>query len=337
MRKLIVIFAWLYALPVLAQYAPQTGPGSSFYASDAFPGFDDVNAELERERKEPKWFSWINGPEEDNAQDQFKYCQELIADGDDDDAMDELDALVREWPTSPEASEAQRRLADLLMLNEKYEDAFEAYRYLLDFYPLQCDYDTVAKKLYDVAGKLREEGKTIVFFRFKNSADVRRKFEGAVLRAPGAKWAPKAMLTIGELREEEDSPIAAVKVYENLRNLHHGTVEARIATMREAVMRMEIFEDYGYNRDRVKDTINFMKMALYEVNEGDRDRISEYLAELEAYAESEAYEAAKFYDSNTRTRRTALGAYERFLRDYPNGVRAKDVRKRIEELKGEIK
>jgi outer membrane protein assembly factor BamD (BamD/ComL family) len=49
--------------------------------------------------------------------------------------------------------------------------------------------------------------------------------------------------------------------------------------------------------------------------------------------EDEAYRSAKFYDSRTRTRRSAINAYEKYLRDYPNSEHAEIVRQRIEELK----
>ena len=47
----------------------------------------------------------------------------------------------------------------------------------------------------------------------------------------------------------------------------------------------------------------------------------------------EAYKAAKFYDSRTRTLRSAITAYERFLKDYPSSSHADEVRARIEILK----
>lgn len=336
MRKSLGLLFALVALSASAYYASLTGPGSSFYATDAYPGFDDLDAQLEKERKEPKWFSWWNGPEEDNAKEQLAYCQKLIAE-DDSDAIDELDALVREWPTSPEAPEAQRRLADLLMLDGEYEEAYEAYRYLLDFYPLQCDYNTVSDKLYELAQKLREVGKRTLFIRFDNTVDVRRYFEGAVLRAPGAKWAPKALLTIGDLRIEEEAYENALKVYENLRNLHYKSPEAKMAISREAEVRMQLIDDFGYNRERVADTVKFLEMAVREANEVDRGMLREYLSKLNRHLEDEEYRSAKFYDSRMRTKRSAINAYRRYLENYPDGEHADEVRSRLEELKGEMK
>ena len=100
---------------------------------------------------------------------------------------------MREWPASAEAPKAQLRLAEILM--EREDDlsaAFSEYRYLADFYSFRCDYNAVVDRMYEIAGRMRDEGKTIVFFRFRNTVEVRRAYECCVLRAPGARWTPAA-------------------------------------------------------------------------------------------------------------------------------------------------
>ena len=70
---------------------------------------------------------------------------------------------MREWPTAPEAWQAQPQLADIQFEKLKdFEDAFKSYRYLLDFYSSQCDYGRMADMLYQVAGVMKIEGKELV-------------------------------------------------------------------------------------------------------------------------------------------------------------------------------
>ena len=329
------LVAFLASVAVAAdQPGASPGPGTR-YATDAYPGFDNGEEEMAPERKEPKWFSCINGPNRDNAKDQLAYCRELLADGNWSKAAKHLDALVREWPTADEAPVAQQLLAETCrdeLLD--YEDAFKAYLYLADFYSLQCDYEKVTDLMYEAAQLMRQEGKTIVFFRFDNTVDVRRAFEACVLRAPGAKWVRQAMLTIGELREDEGKYAQAVKVYENLVNLHGDSQEAKVAILREAQVRMLMLREHGYNRDRCRDTIDFMKLALTNCAVEDVDQIKEFLAEAVALTEDEAYRATKFYDSRTRTSRSAINAYENFLSEYPDSVHAEEIKERLKQLKG---
>ena len=345
--KTIIPLAALAALfaggAVRAQDLPTPGAGSGAqtgarYATDAYPGFDSEKSIVSPERKSPRWFAFLFGPNREDAKGQLAYCVDLIRAGDLSKARRQLDALVREWPTSPEAPKAQQALAELCLTRlGQTEDAFAEYRYLLDFYSLQVDYDKVADKLYQIAWQLKAEGKEVMFVRFENVVDVRRAFEACVLHAPGAKWVPEAMLTIGALREKEGQYGKAVQVYENLRNLYPDADEAKAAFLAEAKARMVLLGDHAYNRSRARDTQGFLRLARESCRAEDREAIGEMLARVETLLADEAFRNAQFYDSKTRTRRSAISAYEKFLAQYPEGEHADAARARVAELKGEGK
>lgn len=304
------------------------------HATDAYPGFDSEKEILSPERKTPRWFSFITGPSRDNAKDQFAYCEELMADGSWSKARRQLDALVREWPTSPEAPRAQQLVAEICLNNlHDAEDAFAEYRYLLDFHSLSCDYDKIVDKMYQIANLMKVEGKEVMFIRFANTVDVRRAYEACVLRAPGAKWVPEAMLTIGSLREDEGKYEEAVSVYENLRNIHPGAEESKTALLREAEARMVLLREHAYNRARCRDTVDFLGQAVRGCRQEDVASIQGFLDEAKGVMAEEEWRATKFYDSPTRTRRSAVSAYEKFIAENPDGPRADEARARLSELK----
>jgi outer membrane protein assembly factor BamD (BamD/ComL family) len=313
---------------------PVGGTGA-MYATDAYPGFDSEESIVKPSKKTPKFFAFINGPKKDNPADQLEWARQCEAEGSWRAARKGYDALVREWPTSPEAPVAQKAYADLLLNHDlDYEAALAEYRYLLDFFSMDCDFGAIAETMYKVAELMREEGKTIVFFRFANTVDVRRAYEAVVMRAPGAGFVPKAMLTIASLREDEQKYTEAVEVYENLRSLHPASPEAATALHNEGKVRMKLLEMHGYNRERVRDTISFFRKALRERLDGDvRAEFEKYLEQTIEMEAEDAYKSAKFYDSRTRTRRSAISAYERFLKDYPASSHADEVRARIQSLK----
>ena len=107
--------------------------------------------------------------------------------------------------------------------------------------------------------------------------------------------------------------------------------------MREAEVRMILLREHAYNRLRCRDTIDFLKLALVRCRPSDADALRGFLVEAQGLIEREDYLGAKFYDSATRTRRSALNAYERFLAEHPTSEHAEEVRARIVELKGEGK
>ena len=320
---------------------PGAAPGAQTgvrYATDAYPGFDSEDSVLSPERKSPRWFSFITGPSRDNAKDQMAYCRELMSEGSWSKARRQLDALVREWPTSQEAPAAQKMIAEIYLDRiHDVEDAFAEYRYLLDFYSLSCDYNGIADKLYQVANLMKSEGKEVCFVRFANTVDVRRAYEACVLHAPGARWVPEAMLTIGALREDEGKYAEAAKVYENLRNIHPKSDEAKSALMREAEVRMVLLREHAYNRSRCRDTIDFLKLSMTGCRPSDVDRLRELLAEAQGMIAEEEWRATKFYDSPTRTRRSAVSAYEKFLAENPGSPHAEEAKARLAELKGGAK
>ena len=314
------------------------GPGLR-YATDAYPGFDNVDEVVNPERKEPRFFGLADRPEKENAAEQLVWCDECVSNKAWRAARKGYDALVRRWPSAPEAPVAQERLADLYFTHYlEYENAFHEYRYLLDFYSSQCDYRKVAESAYEMAKRMREEGKRVLYFRFANTVDVRRAFEAVVLRAPGAAFAPEAMLAVAELREDEGKYDTAVTVYENLRNLHPGTPEEKTALYRESHARMVALREHGYNRARCLDTVAFLRLTLASNRafEG-REEVEGWLAEAQEHVEDEAFKAAKFYDSNTRTRRSAIAAYASLVREYPASRHVEEARRRLDELKGEGK
>lgn len=331
----------LAAASIMCAVADQPGvsPGPGVrYATDAFPGFDSEQKLINPSKKEPKWFAFINGPKMSNAADQLDWAKRCEADGSYSRARRAYDALVREWPASKEAPIAQKAVADILLNRElDYEEAFKEYRYLMDFYSFDCDYVATAETLYKVAELMREEGRTIIFFRFANTVDVRRAYEAVVLRSPGSAFVPQAMLTIASLRQDEEKYEEAVKVYENLRNLYPDKPEALDALYNEAKVRMKLLELHGYNRTRVLDTQSFLRQALRgSIPEAMRTDLNSWLEETSALEEEEAFKAAKFYDSRTRTKRSAITAYERFLKEYPMSDHASEVIARLEELKGGV-
>ena len=342
MRKIKIPLVLAASVAAFSAFAlgehPTPGVGhnnNARYATDAYPGFDSRDEVLKPERKEPRWFAFINGPDRDNSKAQLVYCESLMNDGSYSKAAKQLDALVREWPTSPEAPKAQELYAELLLDKlDDAEEAFKAYRYLHDFYSLQCEYDRIADKLYEIAQRLEVEGKEVMFVRFENLTDVRRAYEAAVLHAPGAKWVPEALLKIAAIREKEQSYTEAVKVYENLRNLYPTSQPAKLSYLKESEDRMIMLGEWGYNLARCRDTENFLKLALKYCREEDAATIKGFYDEVLLKLEADAYTRTKFYDSPTRTKRSAISAYEKFLKAYPGSVHADEINARLEVLKG---
>ena len=112
------------------------GAGQSIYATDQFPGFDELDDLPKNEKKETSWFLHVSAQ---SPAGQWKYVEECLADGSRRAARRGCDALVREWPSDDLAPKAQLELSRIWEeLYEDYEEAFAALDYLLEFYPYAC-------------------------------------------------------------------------------------------------------------------------------------------------------------------------------------------------------
>lgn len=146
------------------------------------------------------------------------------------------------------------------------------------------------------------------------------------------------MLAVAELREEEGQPEKAIEVYETLRNIYSSSPEAKTALRQEAAVRMKVLRDHTYDRSLCRDTISFLRLANAMNADADfKADLSRWQTEAVALLEDEAFAAARYYDSNTRTRRSAISAYERFLNQYPASRHADEARDRLRVLQQEVR
>jgi len=306
--------------------------GNSPYATDAYPGFDGLDDLPKPERREKSWFLHVA---RDTPSEQFAYAKELAVNNDFKKACKMCDALVREWPASPEAPQAQLMYAMLLAKSlEDYDEAFEQLDYLLDFYPRACAYAELVEYQYKLANLMVREKKTFLGMSFTSTRILRQHYEMIVRRAPGAKYVPEAMLKIADLREQDQQYEEAVLVYAALMSRFPSTPEARVAAYLQAKARMWLVRRLAYNLPRCKDTASYLQMTLKRLPDHPQaEEMKTWLDELKAYMAEDAYVRAKFYDTRQRTPHAAAAAYERFLEEYPDSAHAEEVSHRLDELR----
>lgn len=317
-----------------------SGTGSeSQWATDQYPGFDGLDDLPVPEKKGKGWlWRWfgVGKPERGSSSSQLELAEKLEGDGDFKGAAKAYDAIVREWPSSPEAPTAQFKLAYILETNlQEYEDAFEEYSYLLDFYPRNCPYAKIVSEQYKIINMMFDTRRTFLGMSFTGNRQLRQGYERVIRRAPGADYVPAAMLKVANLREQDIDYEEAVKVYSTLRSRHPGTSEARQALYLEAKARMWLVRRLAYNLPRCKDTESYLKLATRkDPSHPNVEEMREWLKELREYIAEDAWKRASFYDSRQRTSHAALASYEKFLSEYPDSSHAEEARARIEALKG---
>ena len=336
--KKVLLWAMVLSAGALCAAPGQRIAGSGFggnspYATDAYPGFDGLDDLPKPERREKSWFLHVA---RDTPAEQFAYAKELAENDDFKKACKMCDALVREWPASPEAPQAQLMFAMLLAKSlEEYDEAFEQIGYLLDFYPRSCAYEELVEYQYKLVNLMLREKKTFLGMSFTSTRVMRQHYEMIVRRAPGAKYVPEAMMKIADLREQDQQYEEAVLVYASVISRFPDSPEARTAAYLQAKARMWLVRRLAYNLPRCRDTVGYLKQTLKRIPDHPQaEEMKTWLGELMNYMAEDAYVRAKFYDTRQRTKHAAIASYERFLEEYPDSAYAETVSRRIDELKG---
>ena len=308
------------------------------YATDAYPGFEP------RQNREPKfkdksmWYS----VKRDSPEAQLEFAHVFETNGHCKAAAKAYEALVREWPASAVAAEAQRRKASVLarMAAEKsdmslYADAFDEYEYLMHYFPGLCSYAKVAELQYKIASHLVEEKtKSIFGFKYDTNREKRLRLESVVRRAPGATWVPDAMLSIGKLRMEDGELAEAAEVFDNVVTRFPASAQAREAVFNACKCRYKLAKKMEYDASRCRNALNGMNMALKRYPDlSTADELKGWIDELSGKLEESAWKSAVFYDTRQRTKQAAVSAYQRFLVEFPESSHRGEAVARIEAIK----
>lgn len=326
----IGIAALIVAAGAFASHAQTGRPGARGYATDYFEGFDAIDSDTRIPQK-PKslWFS----VREETPAAQLKYAEMREASGRDKKARKAYEALIREWPTTPEAAAAQLALAQLQEHRQKFEQAFDEYQYLLTHYAGHCPYQEILDRQFRIANYLLHNNKSMFGWSLSGTDAIRARFEQIVRNAPRGAQAPEIMLVIGSIRVSEKELQEAIAVYEGLLNRFPQTPQAIIATYLAAQCRHELAVKHSYNEPRCREAIAFIKAALSRMpTHPQKTQMTEWLNELTALLIEQNYQQAVFYDTRQRKPEAAKAAYRRFLQEFSDSHYATQVRDRLAEL-----
>jgi outer membrane protein assembly factor BamD (BamD/ComL family) len=300
------------------------------YASDTFDGFEAVDQDDRVPQKEKSFWYSVG---EKTAPEQFAYASRLAAAGKLKSARKAYEALVREWPTAPEASRAQYALAQLFEQLGKYDRAFDEYQYLVIYFAGQCPYKEVLDRQFRIANLLLHSNKSMFGWVLSGTDKIRERFEKIVLNAPRSAMAPEAMLIIGSIRVSAGEKQEAISVYDGILNRFPGSPQSVSAAHLSAQCRYELAVKHSYNEPRCREAIAFFKAILARVpNHPQKEQLTGWLNELTTLQLEQNYQQAFFYDNRQRKPEAAIAAYRRFLSEFADSKYAPQVRARLVEL-----
>jgi outer membrane protein assembly factor BamD len=248
--------------------------------------------------------------------------------------------VVRVWPLSDYAPQAQYLVGRCYEAEGKAEKAFKEYQKLLEKQPKIANYQEILQRQSAIAdlflaGKWFRLWGYIPFFpSMERTSDM---YDKIVKSGPYSDIAPDAQLKIGAAREKQHNYPLAVKAYELAADRYHDRPKISAeALFREGLSYQKQAQTAEYDQSAAGQAIATFTdfMTLYP----DEPRVplaQKTIAALRTEQARGNFQTAKFYEKYKKWK-GALVYYNEVLLEDPNSPYATQARERIDTLKKRI-
>jgi len=273
------------------------------------------------------------------AKDQLDVAQAAFDKKDYGLALRAARRVVRVWPLSDYAPQAQYLVGRCYEAKGSTEKAFNEYQKVLEKQPKFSNYDEILKRQYEIAnlylgGKwFKLWGVIPIFSSMDKTAGM---YEKIVKNGPYSDVAPEAQLKIGTAREKQKNFPLAAKAFETAADRYHDrpTIAAE-AIYREGLAYKKQAQTGEYDQSTASQAIATFTdfMTLYPTD----NRVPEAQKIIGSLRQEQArgnFKIAKFYEKY-RKWRGALVYYNEVVSltlTEPNSAYGAQARKRIEEI-----
>jgi outer membrane protein assembly factor BamD len=279
----------------------------------------------------------------DRAKDQLGVAQQAFDKHDYDTALHAANRVVRVWPLSDYAPDAQYLIARCFEATGKDEVAFNAYQTIIDKYPHSDKYEDVLWRQYGIANRFLA-GQWFRLWRyipFFPSMDRTADMFGKIVKdGPYSNVAPHAQLRIGAAREKQKNYEDAVQAYETAADRYRNQpVIAADALFREGISYAKQAATAEYDQGTAAKAIaTFTDFITFYPDDRRVPTAQRAIVALKAEQVRGNFEIAQFYEksktlSAAQRRNGAVVYYNEVLQLNPNSPYAAAARQRIEALK----
>jgi outer membrane protein assembly factor BamD len=248
--------------------------------------------------------------------------------------------VLRVWPLSDYAPDAEYLIGRCLEMSGKDEAAFKAYQNIIEKYPRSSRYEEVLWRQYEIANRFlggewfRIWGTIPLYPSMDQTAQM---FDKIVNNGPYSDVAPHAQLRIGAAREKEKDYPEAVKAYATAADRYYNqpTIAAD-ALFREGLSYARQAAKAEYDQSTAVQAIErFTDFITLYPNDRRVPRAEKAIAWLKTEQVRGNFEIAQFYQKSKKWN-GALVYYNEVLQLDPNSPYAASARQRIEALKPRV-
>ncbi|MGZ8900553.1 MAG: outer membrane protein assembly factor BamD, partial [Limisphaerales bacterium] len=271
------------------------------------------------------------------AKDQLEVAQQAFENKDYKLSTKAARRVVRVWPLSDYAPEAQYLLGRSWEERQRDEKAFKAYQELVEKYPKASNYDDVVKRQFIIAnrylgGQWFKLWGVIPFFSSMDKTVA--MYEKLLKNGPYSEIAPQAQMSIGTAREKQSDYPAAVKAYETAADKYHDRKEVSADALYKAGLAyLKQASTAEYDQSVAGHAIATFTdfMTLYP-NDPRVPEAQKLIADLRTEQARGSMLVARFYEKKRQWDGALVYYNEVLIRD-PQSKYAEEAKQRIEEIK----
>lgn len=270
-----------------------------------------------------------------SSRDQLEMAHKLEAQGQRDDALKAYKSLLRRWPLSFFAAEAQFRVGKILEEEADFNGAFQAFQKMVQKYPSSDYFEQALGEQYRIAnlylaGEPQRIWKIPVGPSMEKTVEM---YQRVIKNAPYGTYAAQCQFKIGLAREKQRKYTDAVDAYQTVLDNYPGSPVASNAQYQIGYAWMCASSNGDYDQGAAKKAIDAFQDFLVRYPNNDKAaQAQENIQHLGQKQTQGAYNIAKFYETQHQTR-AAFIYYNEVVREDPNSPQAQLAKKRIQELR----
>jgi outer membrane protein assembly factor BamD len=272
-----------------------------------------------------------------SSRDQLELAHKLEAQGQRDDALKAYKSLLRRWPLSFFAPEAQFRTGKIMEDSGDFYNAFQAFQKMVTKYPSSNFFEEALEEQYRIANLyLAGEPQRIWKIPIGPSMDrTVEMYERIIKNAPYGTYAPQSEFKIGLARENQRKFTDAVDAYQKVLDNYPTSPVASSAQYQIGYAWMHASQTGDYDMGAAKKAVEAFQDYLVRYPDSDKaDQAQENIQKLGLKQTQGAYDIAQFYErSHPPDKRAAFIYYNEVVREDPNSAQAQLAKKRIQELR----
>lgn len=270
-----------------------------------------------------------------SSRDQLDLAKKLEEKGDFDDALKAYRQLVRKWPLSFFAPEAQYRIGQMFEKKAEFWQAYKAYLKMIEKYPASNFFEQALERTYNVgnlylAGEPQKLWKIPIGPSMDKTCEI---YESVIKSAPYGKFAPQAQFHIGLAREKQSKFTDAVAAYNKILDKYPGNPIVDDAQYQIGYAWMRASSAADYDQSAAEKAIEAFEDFMVRYPNSEKVAAArEHIVLLSDKQNQGSFNIARFYEKQ-RNYKAAFIYYNEVIRQNPESANAEIAKKKIEELR----